>query len=98
MTGNAIVLSWILALVLGAVGARIAGGDPTKGSLIALAFMASAAVIGMLGTNLIVMVLAGVVGAGLIAGLMKTPQQVTMNAVLGAVIGQGIGFAVVSSI
>lgn len=85
--GEAFVVSLILAIVLAALGLRIAGGEAWKGGVLGVVFIAGTALGGTITQSMILLFVVGLVAVGLVAGAMKIPAKQSANAVLGCVLG-----------
>ena len=93
MTGNMVIIAMVSAIILAAIGMRIAGGEPWKGAVLAAAFIIGSIGASVVAQSLVLAFIAGAVVASIVAGAMKVPAKQSANALLGCVIGHLIPFA-----
>lgn len=93
MTGNLFIIALLSSVIFAAIGARIAGGEPWKGAVLAVAFIAGTIAASFVAQSLLLFFIAGAVLAAIIAGAMNIPSRQAANALLGCVLGQLVPFA-----
>lgn len=93
MTGNLLIIATLSSVILAAIGARIAGGEPWKGAVLAVAFIAGTIAASFVAQSLVLFFIAGAVVAAIVAGAMKIPSKHAANALLGCILGQLVPFA-----
>lgn len=87
MTGNMVIIAMVSAIILAAIGMRIAGGEPWKGAVLAVAFIIGSIGASVVAQSLVLAFIAGAVVASIVAGAMKVPTKQSANALLGCIIG-----------
>ena len=93
MTGNMIAIAMISTITLAAIGMRIAGGEPWRGGVMAIAFIIGSVAASVFAQSLVVALVAGAVVASIAAGAMRVPRKQSANALLGCVIGHLVPLA-----
>ncbi|MBT2130097.1 hypothetical protein [Aliiroseovarius lamellibrachiae] len=88
MTGSLIITAMLSTIILAAIGIRIAGGEPWKGAVLAVAFIFASIGASAVAQNLLLAIIAGAVAIAVLAGAMKIPPKQSGNALLGCIIGQ----------
>lgn len=92
MTGNSIIIAIIAAILLAALGMRIAGGEPSKGAVLAVGFLAGTIGASVVAKSLLLSIIAGAVVASVVSGALKLPAKQSANALLGSAVGYLIPF------
>lgn len=87
MIGSMVIITMVSAIILGAIGMRIAGGEPWKGAVLAVVFIIGSIGASVVDQSLVLAFIAGAVAASIVAGAMKVPAKQSANALLGCVIG-----------
>lgn len=81
------VVSILSCVILAAVGARLAKAQPWKGAVLAVAYLTVTFGAAMMQVNLLLMLIAGIVAVGVVAGPLGLKGGQTANIALGCLIG-----------